>query len=232
MSRKPCRATARIGNNRQTLPSPSQIRRFIRLLRHGAPGREKPGFLDEDWRIGVLSATVSDLDVAPLAPDSAKSDWQGEPGIVNGGAARGVEERDALDPIPDYCLANGVCEREYQLERGESWDNGKSFDSFGPIGLHFVTSDEVGDPQALDMWLDINGGPMQTSSTRTRILGCATLVICISRIMTLFPGDVIANSAPPGVGVGRKSAPVYLKLGDVMTLGIEKLGRPRQRVGG
>ena len=178
----------------------------------------------------ATSCIVGPDDEVMLPPDSAKTDWEVELGIVIGRTARYVEERDALDHVAGYCLVNDVSEREYQLERGGTWDKGKSFDTFGPIGPYLVTSDEVGDPQALDMWLDVNDERMQTGSTRTMIFGCATLVSYISRIMTLFPGDVITTGTPPGVGMGRKPAPVYLKPGDVMTLGIEKLGRQRQSV--
>ena len=178
----------------------------------------------------ATSCIVGPDDDVMLPPNSAKSDWEVELGIVIGRTARYVEERDALDHVAGYCLINDVSEREYQLERGGTWDKGKSFDTFGPIGPYLVTSDEVGDPQALQMWLDVNGERMQSGSTQTMIFGCATLVSYVSRIMTLFPGDVITTGTPPGVGMGRKPSPVYLKSGDVMTLGIEKLGRQRQQV--
>jgi 2,4-didehydro-3-deoxy-L-rhamnonate hydrolase len=178
----------------------------------------------------ATSCIVGPNDDVVLPPDSLKSDWEVELGIVIGRTARYVEEGDALDYVAGYCLVNDVSEREYQLERGGSWDKGKSFDTFGPIGPYLVTANEVGDPQALDMWLDVNGERMQTGSTKTMIFGAATLVSYVSRIMTLLPGDIITTGTPPGVGMGKKPAPIFLKAGDVMTLGIEKLGRQRQNV--
>ena len=178
----------------------------------------------------ATSCIVGPNDDVVLPRDSRKSDWEVELGIVVGRTARYVDEGDALDHVAGYCLVNDVSEREYQLERGGSWDKGKSFDTFGPIGPYLVTAEEVGDPQALDMWLDVNDVRMQAGSTKTMIFGPATLVSYISRVMTLFPGDVIATGTPPGVGMGKKPAPIFLKEGDVMTLGIEKLGQQRQNV--
>ena len=178
----------------------------------------------------ATSCIVGPNDDVVLPPDSLKSDWEVELGIVVGRTARYIDERDALDHVAGYCLVNDVSEREYQLERGGSWDKGESFDTFGPIGPYLVTADEVGDPQALDMWLDVNGERMQTGSTKTMIFGAATLVSYVSRIMTLFAGDIITTGTPPGVGMGKKPAPIFLEAGDVMTLGIEKLGRQRQNV--
>jgi 2-keto-4-pentenoate hydratase/2-oxohepta-3-ene-1,7-dioic acid hydratase in catechol pathway len=164
-----------------------------------------------------------------LPRDSVRSDWEVELGIVIGTAARYVDEERALDHVAGYCLVNDVSEREYQLDRGGTWDKGKGCETFGPIGPWLVTPDEVGDPQALDMWLDVNGTRMQTGNTRTMIFGVRKLVSYISHFMTLRPGDVITTGTPPGVGMGKKP-PVYLKAGDVMTLGIDKLGEQRQRV--
>jgi 2-keto-4-pentenoate hydratase/2-oxohepta-3-ene-1,7-dioic acid hydratase in catechol pathway len=123
-----------------------------------------------------------------------------------------------------------VSEREFQIERGGTWDKGKGCDTFGPIGPWLVTADEVGDPQQLDMWLDLNGKRMQTGNTRTMIFGVAQIVSYVSRFMTLQPGDLITTGTPPGVGMGIKPSPVYLKAGDVMHLGIAKLGEQRQSV--
>jgi 2,4-diketo-3-deoxy-L-fuconate hydrolase len=164
-----------------------------------------------------------------LPKDSVRTDWEVELGIVIGTTARYIERGGALDHVAGYCLVNDVSEREYQLDRGGTWDKGKGCDTFGPVGPWFVTSDEVGDPQQLDMWLDVNGVRMQTGNTRTMIFGVAELVSYISRFITLGPGDVITTGTPPGVGMGKKP-PVYLQPGDVMTLGIEKLGQQRQRV--
>ena len=178
----------------------------------------------------ATSCIVGPNDDVILPPGSTKGDWEIELGIVIGRTARYVEEREALDYIAGYCLVNDVSEREYQLERGGTWDKGKGFDTFGPVGPVLVTADELGSPQSLEMWLDVNDQRMQTGSTKTMIFGVATLVSYISRIMTLFPGDIITTGTPPGVGMGKKPAPIYLKPGDVMTLGIQGLGTQRQQV--
>jgi 2-keto-4-pentenoate hydratase/2-oxohepta-3-ene-1,7-dioic acid hydratase in catechol pathway len=160
---------------------------------------------------------------------STKMDWEVELGIVIGSKAQYVGVDEALDYVAGYCVVNDVSERNYQLERGGQWDKGKSFDTFGPVGPYLVTKDEVGDVHDLDMWLDVNGERMQSGSTRTMIFDCATLVSYLSECMTLLPGDIITTGTPPGVGMGMKP-PRFLKPGDVMTLGIEKLGQQRQRV--
>jgi 2,4-diketo-3-deoxy-L-fuconate hydrolase len=178
----------------------------------------------------ATSCIVGPNDDVMLPRGSTKSDWEVELGIVIGRTARSVEEAEASDYVAGHCLVNDVSEREYQLERGGSWDKGKGFDTFGPVGPVVVTKDEVGDPHALDMWLDVNGTRMQTGNTRTMIFGVPKLVSYISSIITLFPGDIITTGTPPGVGMGKKPAQIYLKPGDVMTLGIEKLGRQRQLV--
>ncbi|SEO92192.1 2-keto-4-pentenoate hydratase/2-oxohepta-3-ene-1,7-dioic acid hydratase (catechol pathway) [Methylobacterium sp. ap11] len=182
----------------------------------------------------VFTKAISSLsgpnDPVMLPRDSVKSDWEVELGIVIGTRAAYVEEAQALDHVAGYCLVNDVSEREYQIERGGTWDKGKGCDTFGPVGPWLVTSDEVGDPQNLDMWLDLNGRRMQTGNTRTMIFTCAQIVSYVSRFMTLMPGDVITTGTPPGVGMGMKPEPVFLKAGDVMTLGIEKLGEQRQDV--
>ena len=165
-----------------------------------------------------------------LPRDSTKSDWEVELGVVIGTRATYVEQADALAHVAGYCLINDLSEREYQLERGGTWDKGKGCDTFGPIGPWLVTADEVGDPQQLSMWLDVNGKRMQTGNTRTMIFGVAELVSYVSRFMTLVPGDIITTGTPPGVGLGHKPEPVYLRAGDTMALSIEKLGEQRQRV--
>jgi len=165
-----------------------------------------------------------------LPQGSVKSDWEVELGVVIGSVARYVSEADALKFVAGYCVINDISEREYQIERGGTWDKGKGCDTFGPIGPWLVTSDEVGDPQDLAMWLDVNGQRKQTGSTKTMIFGVAQLVSYCSRFMTLHPGDVITTGTPPGVGMGAKPNPVYLKPGDVMTLGIAKLGEQKQTV--
>jgi 2,4-diketo-3-deoxy-L-fuconate hydrolase len=165
-----------------------------------------------------------------LPQGSVKTDWEVELGVVIGRRARYVSEVDALSHVAGYCVVNDVSEREYQLERGGQWDKGKGCDTFGPIGPWLVTADEVGDPQNLGMWLEVNGHRYQNGSTRTMIFGVATLVSYLSRFMTLEPGDCITTGTPPGVGMGVKPGPVYLKPGDVVRLGIDRLGEQRQEV--
>lgn len=168
-------------------------------------------------------------DPVMLPKGSVKSDWEVELGIVIGTTARYVTRKDALSYVAGYCVVNDVSEREYQLERGPQWDKGKSCDTFGPIGPWLVTTDEVPNPQRLDMWLDLNGQRVQTGNSRTMVFGAAELVSYVSKFMTLYPGDVITTGTPPGVGMGMKP-PRFLKKGDVMTLGIQGLGAQRQEV--
>jgi len=162
-------------------------------------------------------------------PHSTKLDWEVELGIVIGSKAQYIEEVDALDHVAGYCLVNDVSERNFQLERGGTWSKGKGAETFGPIGPWMVTKDEVGDPQDLEMWLDLNGVKAQRGNTRTMVFGVSQLVAYVSHYMTLFPGDVITTGTPPGVGMGMKPQR-FLHPGDVMTLGIDKLGEQRQRV--
>ncbi len=177
----------------------------------------------------TTTSIIGPNDPVVLPKDAHKGDWEVELAIVMGTTARYVPEERALDYVAGYCVANDVSERSFQLERGSQWDRGKGCDTFGPIGPYLVTTDEIPNPQALDMWLDLNGQRMQTGNTRTMIFGAAYLVSYISRFMTLLPGDVIATGTPPGVGLGKKP-PVFLKPGDVMTLGLRGLGEQRQEV--
>jgi len=169
-------------------------------------------------------------DEVMLPQNAVKGDWEVELGIVIGSRAAYVTEEAALDHVAGYCLVNDVSEREYQIERGGTWDKGKGCDTFGPVGPWLVTRDAVPDPQSLDLWLDLNGEPMQRGNTKTMIFGVATIVSYVSRFMTLLPGDIITTGTPPGVGMGKKPDPIYLKPGDIMTLGIEGLGDQRQAV--
>jgi 2-keto-4-pentenoate hydratase/2-oxohepta-3-ene-1,7-dioic acid hydratase in catechol pathway len=164
-----------------------------------------------------------------LPPGSVKSDWEVELGVVIGSRASHVARADALAHVAGYCTINDLSEREYQLERGGTWDKGKGCDTFGPVGPWLVTADEVGDPQVLGLWLDVNGVRRQTGNTRTMIFDVADIVSYVSRFMTLLPGDIITTGTPPGVGLGMKP-PLYLKPGDTIRLGIEKLGEQHQRV--
>jgi 2,4-didehydro-3-deoxy-L-rhamnonate hydrolase len=176
-----------------------------------------------DCAVGCNHAVV-------LPQGSVKSDWEIELGVVIGTRCRYVSESEALQHVAGYCTVNDISEREYQLERGGTWDKGKGCDTFGPIGPWLVSADEVGDPHNLAMWLNINGQRQQTGNTRTMIFKVAELVSYLSRYMTLEPGDLITTGTPPGVGMGRKPEPQYLKPGDVITLGIEKLGNQQQTV--
>ncbi|WP_416464986.1 fumarylacetoacetate hydrolase family protein [Sphingomonas sp. VDB2] len=160
--------------------------------------------------------------------DSRKTDWEVELGVVIGTTAHRVSEADALAHVAGYCVINDVSEREWQTERGATWDKGKGFPTFGPVGPWLVTADEVGDPQALSMWLDVNGVRKQDGSTQTMIFTVAQIVAYLSQFMTLLPGDIITTGTPPGVGLGQKPEPWYLKPGDVVALGIDKLGEQRQ----
>jgi 2-keto-4-pentenoate hydratase/2-oxohepta-3-ene-1,7-dioic acid hydratase in catechol pathway len=161
---------------------------------------------------------------------STKLDWEVELGIVIGKVARYVSEAEAPAHIAGYCVVNDISERSFQLERGGQWDKGKGCDTFGPLGPWLVTPDEVGDPANLSMWLDVNGTRRQNGSTRTMIFKPHFLVSYLSQFMSLHPGDVITTGTPPGVGMGIKPNPVFLDPGDVMELGIEKLGTQRQVV--
>ena len=180
------------------------------------------------------SCVVGPNDDIMLPKGSVKTDWEVELGIVIGSKARYVSQKEALNFVAGYCTINDVSEREYQLERGPQWDKGKGCDTFGPLGPWLVTTDEITNPQKLGMWLDVNGQRFQTGNTKTMIFSCAKIVSYLSQFMTLMPGDVITTGTPPGVGLGIKKdgkpAPVFLKKGDVVTLGIEGLGEQRQVV--
>jgi 2,4-diketo-3-deoxy-L-fuconate hydrolase len=168
-------------------------------------------------------------DPVMLPKGSVKGDWEVELGIVIGTRARYVSQKDALSFVAGYCTINDVSEREFQIERGGTWDKGKGCDTFGPIGPWLVTRDDVPNPQKLAVWLDVNGERMQTGNTKTMIFSIAKVVSYVSQFMTLLPGDVIATGTPAGVGLGMKPQR-FLKKGDVMTLGIEGLGEQRQLV--
>jgi 2,4-didehydro-3-deoxy-L-rhamnonate hydrolase len=161
--------------------------------------------------------------------NSTKLDWEVELGAVIGSTAKYVSEAEALSHVAGYCIVNDVSERSFQMATTQ-WDKGKGFDTAGPIGPWLVTTDEISDPQNLDMSLDVNGKRMQTGNTRTMIFSVAKIVSHVSQYMTLLPGDIIATGTPPGVGLGIKPTPVFLKPGDVMTLSIQNLGVQRQRV--
>ncbi|HRD98814.1 MAG TPA: fumarylacetoacetate hydrolase family protein [Rubrivivax sp.] len=176
------------------------------------------------------SAAVGSHHAVVLPQASVKADWEVELGVVIGSTARCVDEAQALQHVAGYCVVNDVSERAYQLERGGTWDKGKGCDTFGPVGPWLVTADEVPDPQDLRLWLDLNGQRRQDGHTRTMIFGVAQLISYVSRFMTLYPGDLISTGTPPGVGMGARPTPLYLKPGDVMRLGVQGLGEQLQHV--
>ena len=279
----------------------------MKLVRYGAPGREKPGIIGEDGKIRDLSRIVKDIDGAMLASgglakikkanlkrmkpvagkprlgpcvgnvgnfiaiglnysdhaaeagmpvpkepilfskpkscivgpnddtiipkDSTKLDWEVEIGIVIGKRARYLTKENTKAAIAGYFLSNDVSERNFQIERsGGQWGKGKGSETFGPIGPWFVTKDEVKDPQNLDMWLDVNGEKRQRGNTKTMIFGCEHLVWYCSQFLVMEPGDIIITGTPPGVGLGMKPVPQFLKAGDVVTLGITGLGEQKQKI--
>ncbi len=178
----------------------------------------------------ALSSLTGPNDQVVLPKDSTHSDWEVELGVVIGTTCRYVEEADALDHVAGYVLANDVSERFNQKQRGTQWSKGKGHDTFCPVGPWLVTADEVGDPQDLAMYLDVNGERMQTGNTATMIFSVKEIIAYASQYVTLFPGDIIITGTPPGVGEGKKPDAMYLKAGDVMELGIAKLGTQRQDV--
>ena len=279
----------------------------MKLVRYGAPGREKPGIIGEDGKIRDLSRIVKDIDGAMLASgglakikkanlkrmkpvagkprlgpcvgnvgnfiaiglnysdhaaeagmpvpkepilfskpkscivgpnddtiipkDSTKLDWEVEIGIVIGKRARYLTKENTKAAIAGYFLSNDVSERNFQIERsGGQWGKGKGSETFGPIGPWFVTKDEIKDPQNLDMWLDVNGEKRQRGNTKTMIFGCEHLVWYCSQFLVMEPGDIIITGTPPGVGLGMKPVPQFLKAGDVVTLGITGLGEQKQKI--
>ena len=177
----------------------------------------------------ATSAIVGPNDDVEIPPGAGKVDWEVELGVVIGEPARYVSRERALSHVAGYCIVNDVSERAYQLERGGQWDKGKGCDTFGPLGPWLVTRDEIPDPQSLDMWLEVDGKRYQNGNTRTMIFDVATLVSYISQFMSLQPGDVISTGTPPGVGMGQKPEPVYLRAGQSMRLGIAGLGEQQQR---
>lgn len=180
----------------------------------------------------AITAITGPNDDVKLPKGSKKGDWEVELAFVIGKKAQSVSEADALSYVAGYLICNDVSEREWQLEHGSQWSKGKSFDTFAPLGPWFVTADEIKDPQNLAMWLDVNGKRKQTGNTHTMIFGVKKLVSYLSYMCTLTPGDVVSTGTPPGVGMGIKPAPQFLKAGDEMRLGIDGLGEQKQKVHG
>ncbi|GGA49764.1 fumarylacetoacetate hydrolase family protein [Pelagibacterium lentulum] len=176
------------------------------------------------------SAIVGPDDDVEIPRGSKKTDWEVELGVVIGKPGRYIAEKDALSHVAGYCVVNDVSEREFQIERSGTWDKGKGCDTFGPIGPWLVTADEVTDPQNLKLWLEVDGKRYQDGTTATMVFTVEKIVSYLSQFMSLQPGDIISTGTPPGVGMGQKPEPIYLKPGQVMTLGIEGLGAQRQKV--
>jgi 2-keto-4-pentenoate hydratase/2-oxohepta-3-ene-1,7-dioic acid hydratase in catechol pathway len=175
-----------------------------------------------------LGAYNGPYDEVKVPRGSNKTDWEVELAIVIGSKASYVSEQDAMNHVAGYCIVNDVSEREYQIERGGQWTKGKSCDTFGPTGPWMVTKDEIPDPQNLSMWLDVDGERMQNGNTKTMIFGVIKLVSYVSHFITLHPGDIVSTGTPPGVGMGKKPEPVFLRPGQVMRLGVEGLGEQQQ----
>jgi ureidoglycolate lyase len=177
-----------------------------------------------------LGAYQGPNDDVKIPKGSVKTDWEVELGVIIGSKASYVSEDNAMSHVAGYCVVNDVSEREFQSERGGTWDKGKGCDTFGPTGPWLVTKDEIPDPQNLKMFCDVDGERMQDGSTKTMIFGVKHLVSYVSHFMTLHPGDIIATGTPPGVGLGKKPTPIFLKAGQTMHLGIEGLGEQTQKV--
>jgi ureidoglycolate lyase len=178
----------------------------------------------------ATSAVVGPNDEVEIPKGAQKTDWEVELGVVIGKNAKYVPENHAMDYVAGYCVVNDVSEREFQIERGGQWDKGKGCDTFGPTGPWLVTKDEVPDPQNLAMWLEVDGHRYQNGSTKTMIFNVPKLVSYLSHFMSLQPGDVISTGTPPGVGMGQKPNPIYLKAGQTMRLSIEGLGVQQQKL--
>lgn len=175
------------------------------------------------------SAVIGPRDRVEIPRGSQKTDWEVELGVVIGQGGRYISEADAMRHVAGYCVINDVSEREYQIERGGTWDKGKGCDTFGPIGPWLVTADEIADPHSLNLWLEVDGKRYQDGNTSTMIFRIPQIVSYLSRFMSLQPGDVISTGTPPGVGMGQKPQPIYLRAGQTMRLGIEGLGEQRQQ---
>ncbi|MCH4869250.1 fumarylacetoacetate hydrolase family protein [Pseudomonas sp. TMW22089] len=175
------------------------------------------------------SAIVGPDDDIEIPRNSRKTDWEVELGVVIGKGGRYISESDALEHVAGYCVINDVSEREFQLELGGTWDKGKGCDTFGPLGPWLVTRDEIADPHQLDLWLEVDGKRYQNGNTRTMIFQIPKIISYLSQFMSLQPGDVISTGTPPGVGLGIKPEPVYLRAGQQIRLGIAGLGEQNQR---
>ncbi|MDF1709559.1 MAG: fumarylacetoacetate hydrolase family protein [Paracoccaceae bacterium] len=219
------------GNPRLGAPV-GQVGKFIGIGLNYADHAAEAGMEPPAMPIVFMKATSSICgpnDPVYLPRGSQKGDWEVELGVIIGKRAKYVTEAEALNHVAGYCIVNDVSERAFQMERVGQWTKGKSADTFGPIGPWLVTPDEAGDPQTLDLTLDLNGKRVQTGNTATMIFTVAQIIAHLSEMMTLHPGDVIATGTPPGVGMGMKPQR-FLRAGDVMELGIAGLGQQRQDV--
>jgi 2,4-didehydro-3-deoxy-L-rhamnonate hydrolase len=220
------------GNTRLGVPV-AGVRKFIAIglnFADHAAEQNRPIPAEPCVFTKAISCLAGPTDEVMLPRDSTKTDWEVELAVVMGATARYVDKHQALDYVAGYCLVDDLSEREYQNDRGGTWDKGKGCDTFGPVGPWLVTPDELRDPQNVDLWLDVNGVRRQTGNTRTMIFTVANLIAYVSRFMTLEPGDILTTGTPPGVGAGIKPNPVYLKPGDVMRLGSAQLGVQEHRV--
>ena len=226
-------ALPRLDSSERIGPCVANVGKFICIgLNYADHAAETGAKIPEEPIIFMkaTSAIIGPNDDVIIPKNAIKPDWEVELGVVIGKEARYVEEADAFDHVAGYCLVNDVSERHFQTERGGTWDKGKGCDTFGPIGPWLVTRDEVPDPQNLSMWLEVDGKRYQNGSTKTMIFGVARVVSYVSQFMSLQPGDIISTGTPPGVGMGIKPEPVWLKPGNVMRLGIEGLGEQTQNV--
>ena len=227
ISTLPVLADARIG------PCVGQVGKFICIGLNYSDHAAETGAKVPDEPVIFMKAVTAICgpnDDVFIPRNSKKTDWEVELGVVIGKGGVYIEEKDALAHVAGYCVVNDLSEREFQIERGGTWDKGKGCDTFGPIGPWLVTRDEVADPQDLDLWLEVDGHRYQNGSTKTMVFGVAHIVSYVSQFMSLRPGDIISTGTPPGVGMGIKPEPVYLKGGEIIDLGIEGLGTQRQNV--
>ena len=228
---KPETLTVVTGNPRFGVPF-TGISKYVAIGLNYSDHAAEAGMAVPTEPIIFMKATTSICgpnDDTVMPRNATKLDWECELAIVIGTRAQYVSEEDSLKYVAGYCVANDVSERAFQLQSSQ-WDKGKGCDTFGPIGPWLVTTDEIPDPQDLDMWLDVNGQRMQSGNTRTMIFGVRKLISYCSHYMTLLPGDVICTGTPPGVGLGKKPNPVFLNVGDIVTLGIQGLGQQQQKV--
>ena len=222
-----------VSNNTRIGPCIGSVGKFLSIGLNYSDHAAETGLPIPEHPILFLKATSSIVgpnDTVYMPRGSTKSDWEVELGVIIGKKAKYIKESDALSYVAGYCIVNDVSEREFQTELSGQWTKGKSCDTYGPTGPWLVTRDEIPDPQRLSMSLDLNGKRMQDGNTRTMIFTVAQIIEHLSSLMTLYPGDLISTGTPPGVGMGIKPNPIFLKSGDIMELKIEHLGTQRQVV--